>query len=150
MIRESRAKYIGVAYRREERREVQVYMVGLLKIVIQQQYVRGTRWFGDYCCCCRSSSSPAILPAGTRIICTWHVIRSSWISRPPDRSFAFSLQYIQPPSTVAPPHTCNTMNWFNTTLYPAAVICRCYGLSQQHSMKNRRAVGLLNPMRDKN
>ena len=37
---------------------------GPLKMMIQQQYVRGTRWFGDYCCCC---SSPAILPPGTRM-----------------------------------------------------------------------------------
>ena len=42
MIHASRGKNIGVlAYRGEERREVQVHMVGLLKMIIQQQYVRG-------------------------------------------------------------------------------------------------------------
>ena len=42
---------------------------------------------------------------------TWHMIRSSWISRPPYRSSAFSLQFIQTPSTLAPrPYTFNTMN----------------------------------------
>ena len=36
--------YIEVlAYRREERRQVQIHMVGLLKMMIQQQYVRSKR-----------------------------------------------------------------------------------------------------------
>ena len=60
VIYESRGQYRGIlAYRGEERREVQVHMAGLLKMMIQQQYVRGTRWFGDYCSCC-INSSPAI------------------------------------------------------------------------------------------
>ena len=65
--------YIGVlAYRGEERSEVQVHKVGQLKMMIQQQCVRGTRWFGDYCCCC--CSSPAILPAGTSIYLEYDTI----------------------------------------------------------------------------
>ena len=63
------------------------------------------------------------------LVCTWPMIRSSWISRLPDRSFAFSLHYIQTSCTLAPPHTCNTTNCFNTTPYPLAAICRFYGPS---------------------
>ena len=75
MIHESRGQYIRVlAYRGEERKEVLVHMVGLLKMMIQQQYVRGTRRFGDYCCYC-CCSSPAILHAGGTIMMDFSVLR---------------------------------------------------------------------------
>ena len=76
--------YLGVlAYWGEERKEVQGHMVGLLKMMIRQQHVRGTRWFGD----------------GFLVLPTVPLLSALNV-------------YIQNPSTLALPlpHTCNTMD----------------------------------------
>ena len=74
MIHESRGQYIGaLAYMGEERREVQVRIVRLLKKVMQQQYVRGTRWFGDYD---TAAAVDIVLPYyPPELVCTWHTKR---------------------------------------------------------------------------
>ena len=47
------------------------------------------------------------VPAGIRM----YLAYDAWISRPPDRSIAVSLQYIyKTPSTLASPHTRSTMS----------------------------------------
>ena len=117
--------YIGVlAHRGEERREVQVHMVGLLKIMIQQ-YVRGNRWFGDYCCCC--CTSPAILPTGTRMCLAYDTIIMDSSSSRPFHCFLLSI-YTNPLHTRSTSYL-QTTNRLNTTPYPLAVVRRFYGPS---------------------
>ena len=94
--------HIGVlAYRGEERREVQVHVVGLLKMMIQHHYLRGTRWFCDYCCCC---SSPAVLPAGTRIYLAYDTIIMDFASSRPFHCF-FPSMYTDPLHTRSTSYT---------------------------------------------
>ena len=63
--------YLGVlAYRGEERRNIQVHMVGLLRMMMQQQYVRGRRWFGT------AAAVVVVLPYYPPVlVCTWHMMR---------------------------------------------------------------------------
>ena len=64
--------YIEVlAYRREERKQVQIHMVGLLKMMIQQQYVRGIRWLAI------TAADGVVVPPyyPPVLACTWHMIR---------------------------------------------------------------------------
>ena len=97
---------------------------GWLKMMMRQQYVRGTRWFGDYCCSC-CCSSPAILPAGTRrMYLAYDTIIMDFLS-----CFRPFHCFLQAPPALAPPNTCNIMNRFNTTPYPSAAVCHFYGPS---------------------
>ena len=97
MIHVPRGQYIHTSTRiqgrGEERREVQVHVGGLLKMMIQQQYVRGTRWIGDYFFC--SYSCPAIPTAGTRMHLACDTIIMDFSSSRPFHCF--------PPSVYASP-----------------------------------------------
>ena len=96
-------------------------------MMIQQQYVRGTRWFGDYCYCC--CCSLALLPAGTRIYLTYDTMIMDFSSPRPFHCFLPSI-YTNPLHTRSTSYLQYYENIENhTTPYPLAVICRFYGPS---------------------
>ena len=70
--------------------------------MIQQQHVRGTRWFGNYCCCC--CSSPAILPAVSQIYLAYDTIVMGFLSSRPFHCFLSSIY-------TTPLHTRPTSYW---------------------------------------
>ena len=92
--------------------------------MIQLQYVRGTRWFGNCCCYC-CCSSPAILPAGTRMYLTYDTIIMDFSPSHVPLLSPLNI-YNSPPH---PLHLILAILWTDYHTVPLGSSCRSYGPS---------------------
>ena len=102
MIHEPRGQHIHRSTRRQGKREEtdpgtydMVRLLKMIQMMIQQQHVRGMIRGG---LAITAAAVVVVLPYYPPIlVCNWHyMIRSPWMSRPPDHSFAFPFNIYKP------------------------------------------------------